>query len=82
MQIETPEKYFVVAGPADRQLERIENKLTELLNELSEIKGQISSEKKRGKLRKLRDRAQLLEIEIREARTQEQQLSHSLFAKG
>ena len=82
MQIETPEMFFKVAGPADRQLEHIENKLTELLNELSEIKGQISSEKKRGKLRKLRDRARLLEIEIREAKTQEQQINHSLFAKG
>ena len=82
MQIETQEMFFKVSGPADRQLERIENKLTELLNELSEIKGQISSEKKRGKLRKLRDRARLLELEIREARTQEQQINHSLFAKG
>ena len=79
MQIETPEMYFKVAGPADRQLERIENKLTALLDELSEIKGQISREKKRGKLRKLRDRAQQLEAEVRRARTLEAHITHSLF---
>lgn len=79
MQIETPEMYFKVAGPADRQLERIENKLTALLDELSEIKGQISREKKRGKLRKLRDRMQQLEAEVRTARMMEAQLNHSIF---
>ena len=79
MQIETPEQYFKITGPADRQLERIENKLTALLDELSEIKGQISREKKRGKLRKLHDRARQIEIEVREARAQEKELNHSLF---
>lgn len=79
MQIETPEKFFIVAGPAERQLDRIENKLTALIDELSEIKGQIAREKKRGKLRKLRDRAQQLEAEVRRARTLEAHITHSLF---
>lgn len=79
MQYEIPERYFKVAQADDRQLERIENKLAGLMDELADIKEQITREKKRGKLRKLRDRLQQLEAEVRTARMQEQQLNESVY---
>lgn len=79
MQIEIPERYFIVAHADDRQLERIENKLAALMDELKDLKVQISREKKRGKQRKLRERVQQLEAEVRTARMQEQQLNESVY---
>ena len=79
MQYEIPEKYFKVIHADDRQLERIENKLAGLMDELADLKEQITREKKRGKLRKLRDRMQQLEAEVRTARMMEAQLNHSIF---
>ena len=79
MQYEIPERYFKVTHADDRQLERIENKLAGLMDELADLKEQITREKKRGKLRKLQDRMQQLEAEVRIARMQEEHLNHSIF---
>ena len=79
MQIEIPEKYIRISQADDRQLDRIENKLAALLEELADLKKQITREKKRGKQRRLRERLQQLEAEVRIVRMMEAQLNHSIY---
>ena len=54
-------------------------KIYVFVDELADLKEQITREKKREKLRKLRDRMQKLEAEVRTARMQEQQLNESIY---
>lgn len=76
LRYEIPEKYF---KPDDRQLDRIENKLAALLEELADLKAQITREKKREKQRKLRDRLQQLEAEVRRTQLLEERITGGMI---
>lgn len=78
MKIEIPERYMRPTDE-DRELEKVEDKITFLAEELSETKKQLDREKKRGRLRMLKEQLQRLEMDLQLARNEERYLLKKIY---
>ncbi len=79
MNIETPERYIQKASPADKYLEKLENKAECIKAEIREIETKINNKHMIFGKQKLKDRKRKLEKDLKFTESQIDNLTQSIF---